>query len=205
LAKNMALPLDSDNPPMEARPVHDLPEGEQWRYEPKWDGFRCLAFRDGEMVELRSKSGQNLGRYFPDVTAAVGALAARQFVLDGEIIIPIERRLSFEALQLRLHPAASRVNKLAAEHPAIYIAFDLLVGPDGKRLTDPLLTVERRSTPSSRPNMAAQRSGCPRAPPIGRPRSAGSTALAATSTASSPSAPTCPISAAAATACRNTS
>ena len=132
----MALPLDSDNPPMEARPVHDLPEGEHWRYEPKWDGFRCLAFRDGETVELRSKSGQNLGRYFPDVMAAVAELTAQQFVLDGEIIIPIERRLSFEALQLRLHPAASRVNKLAAEHPAIYIAFDLLVGPDGKRLTD---------------------------------------------------------------------
>jgi ATP-dependent DNA ligase len=132
----MALPLDSDNPPMEARPVRDLPEGEQWRYEPKWDGFRCLAFRDGENVELRSKSGQPLGRYFPDVAATIGGLAARQFVLDGEIIIPVERRLSFEALQLRLHPAASRVQKLAAEHSAVYIAFDLLVGPDGKRLTD---------------------------------------------------------------------
>ena len=140
----MALLLDSGNPPMEARPVHDLPEGEHWRYEPKWDGFRCLAFRDGETVELRSKSGQSLGRYFPDVMAAVQALAARQFVLDGEIIIPIERRLSFEALQLRLHPAASRVAKLAAEHPAIYIAFDLLVGPDGKRLTDMPFT-ERRA------------------------------------------------------------
>jgi ATP-dependent DNA ligase len=144
LAKNMALPLDSDNPPMEARPVHDLPEGEHWRYEPKWDGFRCLAFRDGDTVELRSKSGQPLGRYFPDVAAAAAALAARQFVLDGEIIIPIERRLSFEALQLRLHPAASRVAKLASEHPAIYIAFDLLVGPDGKRLTDMPFTGRRK-------------------------------------------------------------
>jgi hypothetical protein len=90
----MALPLDSDNPPMEARPVQDLPEGEQWRYEPKWDGFRCLAFRDGENVELRSKSGQPLGRYFPDVAAAVAGLSARQFVLDGEIIIPVERKSS---------------------------------------------------------------------------------------------------------------
>jgi ATP-dependent DNA ligase len=140
----MALPLDSDNPPMEARPVQDLPEGEQWRYEPKWDGFRCLAFRGGETVELRSKSGQPLGRYFPDVVAAIAGLAAHQFVLDGEIIIPIERRLSFEALQLRLHPAASRVMKLATEHPAIYIAFDLLVAPDGKRLTD-LPFTERRA------------------------------------------------------------
>ena len=140
----MALPLDSDNPPMEARPVHDLPEGEHWRYEPKWDGFRCLAFRDGQNVELRSKSGQSLGRYFPDVAAALGTLKARQFVLDGEIIIPIERRLSFEALQLRLHPAESRVRKLAAEHPAVYILFDLLVGPNGKRLTD-LPFTERRT------------------------------------------------------------
>jgi ATP-dependent DNA ligase len=105
----MALPLDSGNPPIEARPVHDLPKGEQWRYEPKWDGFRCLAFRDGESVELCSKSGQPLGRYFPDVMDAIAGFAARQFVFDGEIIIPVERRLSFEALQLRLHPAASRV------------------------------------------------------------------------------------------------
>jgi len=139
----MALPLGSDNPPMEARPVQNLPEGEQWRYEPKWDGFRCLAFRDGETVELRSKSGQNLGRYFPDVEAALGSLKARQIVIDGEIIIPVERRLSFEALQLRLHPAESRVRKLAAERPAIYILFDLLVGPTGKLLTD-LPFTERR-------------------------------------------------------------
>jgi ATP-dependent DNA ligase len=141
----MALPLDSDNPPMEARPVRDLPEGEQWRYEPKWDGFRCLAFRDGETVELRSKSGQPLGRYFPDVATAIAGLAARQFVLDGEIIIPVERRLSFEALQLRLHPAASRVKKLAAEHPAVYVGFDLLVGPNGKLLTDMRFTERRQA------------------------------------------------------------
>ena len=121
----------------------ELPSGPQWRYEPKWDGFRCLAFRDGEQVELRSKSGQPLGRYFPDVVAALGHLQARRFVLDGEIVIPIERRLSFEALQLRLHPAESRVRKLAAEHPALYVVFDLLAGPDGRSLTDKPLT-ERR-------------------------------------------------------------
>src|SRR5258708_16227088 len=121
---------------MEAHPVHDLPEGTQWRYEPKWDAFRCLACRDGETVELRSKSGQPLRRYFPDVVASIAGLAAHQFVLDGEIIIPIERRLSFEALQLRLHPAASRVQKLSPDHPPIYIAFDLLARPDRKRLTD---------------------------------------------------------------------
>jgi ATP-dependent DNA ligase len=144
----MALPLDSDNPAMEARPVHDLPEGEQWRYEPKWDGFRCLAFRDGETVELRSKSGQRLGRYFPDVVAALASLKGPQFVLDGEIIIPIERRLSFEALQLRLHPAESRVRKLAAEHPAVYILFDLLVGPTGRLLTDLPFTDRRAALES---------------------------------------------------------
>ena len=123
----MALPLDIDTEPMEARPVAALPAGPQWRYEPKWDGFRCLAFRDGESVELRSKSGQNLGRYFPDVVAALAALPVRCFVLDGEIVIPIERRLSFEELQLRLHPAASRVRTLAERHPALFVAFDLLV------------------------------------------------------------------------------
>ena len=141
----MALPLDFDNPVMEARSVSVLPEGEEWRYEPKWDGFRCLPFRDSETIELRSKSGQPLGRYFPDVAAVLGTLKARQFVLDGEIIIPIERRLSFEALQLRLHPAASRVRKLAAEHPAVYILFDLLVGPDGKSLTDRPFTERRKA------------------------------------------------------------
>src|SRR5947208_9632283 len=142
----MTLPLDPDNTkPMEARSVPALPEGERWRYEPKWDGFRCLAFRDAERVELRSKSGRTLGRYFPDVAAVLAALKARQFVLDGEIVIPIERRLSFEALQLRLHPAESRVKKLAAEHPAVFIAFDLLADADGTVLTDRPFTERRRA------------------------------------------------------------
>jgi ATP-dependent DNA ligase len=140
----MVLPIDLTTPPMEARPVAELPRGAHWRYEPKWDGFRCLAFRDGDRIELRSKSGQDLGRYFPDVVAAVAALSAQRCVLDGEIAIPIERRLSFEALQLRLHPAASRVRKLAAEHPAVYIVFDLLVGANGERIMDRPF-VERRT------------------------------------------------------------
>jgi ATP-dependent DNA ligase len=141
----MPLPLDIDTEPMEARAVGVLPSGGQWRYEPKWDGFRCLAFRDGESVELRSKSGQPLGRYFPDVVAALAALPARCFVLDGEIVIPVERRLSFEDLQLRLHPAASRVRKLAAEHPALFVAFDLLVGADRRRLVDAPFEERRRT------------------------------------------------------------
>jgi ATP-dependent DNA ligase len=113
-------------PPMEARSVEEIPTGEEWQYEPKWDGFRCLAFRDGDKIFLQSKNGQPLARYFPDVAADVAKLAQQQFVLDGELVIPIGGALSFDELQLRLHPAASRVQKLAAAHPALYIAFDLL-------------------------------------------------------------------------------
>jgi ATP-dependent DNA ligase len=130
---------------MEARSVPVLPSGPEWRYEPKWDGFRCLAFRDSEHVELRSKSGQPLARYFPDVVAALLLLRVRRFALDGEIVIPIERRLSFEALQLRLHPAESRVRKLVNEHPALYVVFDLLVAPDGRSLLDKPFTERRHA------------------------------------------------------------
>ena len=111
---------------MEARSVDEIPTGDGWQYEPKWDGFRCLAFRDGDKIYLQSKNGQPLARYFPDVVANVAKLAQQQFVLDGELVIPIGGALSFDELQLRLHPAASRVQKLAAAHPAVYIVFDLL-------------------------------------------------------------------------------
>jgi ATP-dependent DNA ligase len=113
---------------MEARSVEEIPTGEEWQYEPKWDGFRCLAFRDGDKIFLQSKNGQPLARYFPDVIADVAKLPQQQFVLDGELVIPIGGALSFDELQLRLHPAASRVQKLAAAHPAVYILFDLLAG-----------------------------------------------------------------------------
>src|SRR5712675_888634 len=113
-------------PPMEARSVEEIPTGDEWQYEPKWDGFRCLAFRDGDRIFLQSKNGQPLARYFPDVVANVAKLPQQQFVLDGELVIPIGGALSFDELQLRLHPAASRVQKLAAAHPAVYILFDLL-------------------------------------------------------------------------------
>jgi ATP-dependent DNA ligase len=118
-------------PPMEARSVEEIPTGDEWQYEPKWDGFRCLAFRDRDEIFLQSKNGQPLARYFPDVVANVAKLPHQQFVLDGELVIPIGGALSFDELQLRLHPAASRVKKLAAAHPAVYIVFDLLAG-DGK-------------------------------------------------------------------------
>lgn len=113
-------------PPMEAKLVDALPGGEGWQYEPKWDGFRCLVFRDGADVELQSKAGRPLGRYFPEVEARIAALKADRFVLDGELIIPVGGILSFEALQLRLHPAESRVRKLAAATPAKLMLFDCL-------------------------------------------------------------------------------
>ena len=120
--------------PMEARLVDEIPVGDDWQYEPKWDGFRCLAFRDGRYVFLQSKAGQPLARYFPDVVAQIQALKAKRFVLDGELVIPVGRALSFDELQLRLHPAASRVQKLAAAHPALLIAFDLLADEAGRSL-----------------------------------------------------------------------
>jgi ATP-dependent DNA ligase len=113
-------------PPMEARLVEEIPTGDGWQYEPKWDGFRCLVFRDGDKIFLQSKNGQPLARYFPDVAANIAKLRQRRFVLDGELVISVGGALSFDELQLRLHPAASRVQKLAAAHPALYIVFDLL-------------------------------------------------------------------------------
>jgi ATP-dependent DNA ligase len=111
---------------MEARTTEEIPVGDGWQYEPKWDGFRCLAFRDPDKVYLQSKNGQPLARYFPDVVANISELRHRQFVVDGELVIPVGAALSFDELQLRLHPAASRVKKLAAAHPAVYVVFDLL-------------------------------------------------------------------------------
>ena len=131
-------------PPMEARSVDEIPSGDGWQYEPKWDGFRCLAFRNGSDIFLQSKAGQPLARYFPDVVRQLGQLKSKQFVLDGELAIPVAGALSFDELQLRLHPAASRVAKLAAAHPAIFVVFDLLAGNNGKSLLD-LPLRERRA------------------------------------------------------------
>jgi len=122
----MTLPIKPPFPPMEARSVDQIPAGDGWQYEPKWDGFRCLAFRDCADIYLQSKAGQPLARYFPDVVDAIGKLSARNFIVDGELAIPVKGALSFDELQLRLHPAASRVQKLARAHPAILIVFDLL-------------------------------------------------------------------------------
>src|SRR5215211_7422638 len=131
-------------PPMEARSVEEIPTDGGWQYEPKWDGFRCITFRDAEQIYLQSKNGQPLARYFPDVADAVGELSAQKFVVDGELVVPISAALSFDELQLRLHPAASRVAKLAKAHPATYIVFDLLAENSKSYLTLPLR--ERRQS-----------------------------------------------------------
>ena len=132
----MTLPIKPPYPPMEALLVSEIPTGESWEYEPKWDGFRCLAFRDGDKVELQSKSGQPLERYFPEIVEAVLNLKPSTFVLDGELVIPVEGGLSFDDLLQRIHPAASRVLKLSRETPAQFIVFDLLVDESGKALVD---------------------------------------------------------------------
>ena len=111
---------------MEALLAAELPEGDGWQYEPKWDGFRCLAQRDGGDVTLTSKSGKPLARYFPEVVELLRGTREKQFTLDGELIIPLGDALSFDALQLRLHPAESRIRKLAKETPAELMVFDLL-------------------------------------------------------------------------------
>jgi ATP-dependent DNA ligase len=117
---------------MEARSSELLPAtGGPWQYEPKWDGFRCLAFKAGDAVELRAKSGKPLGRYFPEVVTLLRDLAPPQFVVDGELVIELDGKLAFDALQLRLHPAESRIRKLAASTPARLIVFDMLVDPSG--------------------------------------------------------------------------
>jgi ATP-dependent DNA ligase len=114
------------NEAMEARSVEAIPEGKDWQYEPKWDGFRCLLTRDADAAAMYSKSGQNLGRYFPEVVDAALNLRAKSFVLDGELVLPVGGRFSFDDLLQRIHPASSRVKKLAEETPAMYLAFDLL-------------------------------------------------------------------------------
>jgi ATP-dependent DNA ligase len=129
--------------PMEAKLVESLPAGEGWQFEPKWDGFRCLVFRDGPDVELQSKAGRPLGRYFPEVVESVRGLSATSFVVDGELIIATGGVLSFEALQMRLHPAESRIRKLAAATPAQLMLFDCLALGRRRLIDRPL--AERRA------------------------------------------------------------
>ncbi len=139
----MPFPLPVTTAPMEAVTDDTLPDDGDWQYEPKWDGFRCLVFRDGDAVELRSKSGQPLARYFPEIADAVLALRAKRFVIDGELVVRLGGAPSFDALLQRIHPAATRVTRLAAETPATLVLFDILADARGTDLTGHPL-VERR-------------------------------------------------------------
>ena len=142
---SIELPIQPPYPPSEASSVNEIPRGADWLYEPKWDGFRCLAFRNGKEVLLQSKAGQPLGRYFPELVAALADLPEHRFVLDGEIVIFSGGRLSFDDLLLRIHPAESRIRKLSAESPATFMGFDLLVDSKGKVLTDLPLKQRRQN------------------------------------------------------------
>lgn len=144
----MSWPLPLDFSPMEADTAREIPRGPEWEYEPKWDGFRCLSFRDGEHVEIMSKAGQSLGRYFPEIVEALLALAAPKFVLDGEVIVTQKRSLDFDALLQRIHPAASRIRKLSQETPATLILFDILADAEGKKLISKPLEERRISLES---------------------------------------------------------
>lgn len=134
----MAYTLPVTTAPMEARLVEKLPTEDCWQFEPKWDGFRCLVFKSGKDVELRAKSGKTLSRYFPDVVESVRAMRKASFVTDGELVIVEDGALSFEALQLRLHPAASRVAKLAKAQPAQLMLFDCLATGSKSLIKAPL-------------------------------------------------------------------
>lgn len=129
---------------MEALSVDEIPTGSGWQYEPKWDGFRCLVFRNGKEVDLRSKAGRSLSRYFPELVEAILKVKADKFAIDGEIVVPHNRAFSFDDLLQRIHPAQSRVKRLAAETPALLIVFDLLADIDGRSLTHLPLRERRR-------------------------------------------------------------
>jgi ATP-dependent DNA ligase len=130
---------------MEALLVRRLPEGKGWRYEPKWDGFRCLAYKRQSSVVLRSKSGRRLDRYFPDIVSLLAKVPARNFVLDGELLVQGPAGYSFSALQMRLHPAASRVNMIAQKQPASFVIFDILETDKGVNVMTAPLSERRRT------------------------------------------------------------
>ena len=140
----MSLPLKTTYAPMEAQAATELPTGADWQYEPKWDGFRCLAFRDGSRIELMSKAAKPLTRYFPELAANLSSISAKRFVLDGEIVIAEDGKLSFDALLMRIHPAASRIQKLSEATPSTFIVFDFLVDEDGESLVKLPLDTRRK-------------------------------------------------------------
>src|SRR5689334_12925201 len=138
------MPRKATPEPMEALLAAELPEGDGWQYEPKWDGFRCIARRDGNDIEMISRSGKPLGRYFPEVLEILGKTKENHFVVDGELIVPLADRLDFEALQMRLHPAESRIRKLSKETPALLMLFDILEA-GGNNVDDRPLSDRRKA------------------------------------------------------------
>jgi ATP-dependent DNA ligase len=122
----VSLPLEPPVKPQLAKSTNDLPEGEDWRYEPKWDGFRAIVFRDGDEVHVQSRNGRPMNRYFPEIVEQALALPAERYVLDGEMVVMVDGIQEFDLLSQRIHPAASRVERLRKETPAQLVAFDLL-------------------------------------------------------------------------------
>ena len=143
--------------PMEARIADALPTDDGWQFEPKWDGFRCLAFKTGDRVELMAKSGKPLTRFFPEMVETIASIAADCFILDGELVIPEGDTFSFDALQMRLHPAESRIRKLAKETPSRLIVFDLPVAPGGISLIDKPLRDRRTALEKFHARFGAKR------------------------------------------------
>ncbi|MEP6680490.1 MAG: ATP-dependent DNA ligase [Chloroflexota bacterium] len=139
----MAYPIEPPIAPMLAKPTPAIPDGAGWQYEPKWDGFRAIAFRDGDELYLQSRDLKPLNRYFPELEAPLRALSRTRYVIDGEVVIAGGAGLDFEALLLRIHPAASRVAMLAEQSPASFVAFDCLAEGDEDLRERPLS--ERRA------------------------------------------------------------
>ncbi|MEJ7750317.1 MAG: ATP-dependent DNA ligase [Thermoleophilaceae bacterium] len=139
----MTLPLKPPIKPQLAKSAKELPEGDSWRYEPKFDGFRTIVFRDGDDVQLQSRGGKDMNRYFPDVVDQVKAMPLDRVVLDGEMLVVVDDVQEFDLLSQRIHPAASRVEKLASATPAHYVAFDVLAVGDEVLLDLPY--TERRA------------------------------------------------------------
>ena len=136
----MVLPISPPLSPMLAKLSDEIPTGEGWLYEPKWDGFRCIVFRDGDNLELASRNERPFTRYFPELLPPLLAALPQRCVVDGEIVLPAadDCGLDFDALLQRIHPAESRVKRLAAETPASFVAFDLLALGDRNLLNEPL-------------------------------------------------------------------
>src|SRR5450432_1418422 len=133
----MVLPITPPFEPMLAKLTREMPSGADLIYEPKWDGFRCIVFRDGDDLDLQSRNQKQLLRYFPELREPLLEQLPDRVVLDGELVVANERGLDFDALQLRQHPAASRVKKLSVEIPASYVAFDILALADRSLLDTP--------------------------------------------------------------------